>query len=111
MDQRLRVAVVGLGVGKAHVEAYRQLPEQFALVALCDRDQQRAREVAAAHGGPRVYGELDELCRAGDIDLFLGAFDAPEDLPARSHVWIEARVPWFHADEHLPQHPRSGLEG
>lgn len=58
-------------------------------------------------GTPLAY-ESDK--RAGQIDLFLGTFDTPEDLPARLHVWTEARIPWFHADEHLPRHPRSGLE-
>jgi hypothetical protein len=58
-------------------------------------------------GTPLTY-ESEE--RPGDVDLFLGAFDTPEKLPARSHVWTEARIPWFHADEHLPMHLGSGLE-
>lgn len=65
-----------------------------------------ARSFCAACGTPLAY-ESGE--RPSDIDLFLGAFDEPEKLPATAHVWTEARIPWFHADEHLPKHARSGL--
>ncbi|MCX7355553.1 MAG: hypothetical protein NTY59_12115 [Alphaproteobacteria bacterium] len=49
----------------------------------------------------------DGGCLCGAIDLFLGAFDAPEKLPATLHVWTSERVAWFHADEALPRYPRT----
>ena len=36
MSDRLRVAVVGLGVGFQHLSAYRELPDLFELAAVCD---------------------------------------------------------------------------
>ena len=55
---------------------------------------------AAACGTPLAY-ESGE--RPSDLDMFLGAFDEPEKLPATAHVWTEARIPWFHADQHSPR--------
>jgi predicted dehydrogenase len=96
MDQRLRVAVVGLGVGKSHVEAYQQLPEHFEVVAVCDHNLGRANEVAAAHGALRIYAELDDLCRANDVDLidlctppYLHFAQIQQALAAGKHVVCE----------------------
>lgn len=69
MNQRLRVAVVGGGVGKQHIEAFQQLPEQWEVVAVCDIDGARARELAAAYGLPRVATEIGQLCRMSDLDV------------------------------------------
>jgi hypothetical protein len=55
-------------------------------------------------GTPLAY-ETEE--RPGVIDMTLGAFDEPERLPATIHVWTEMRIPWFHADEHLPRYART----
>lgn len=67
--QRLRVAVVGAGIGRAHVRAYLALPERFELMALCDIDAARARAVADEHSIPRVAGDVAELCRIDELDV------------------------------------------
>ncbi|MEL6963172.1 MAG: Gfo/Idh/MocA family oxidoreductase [Pseudomonadota bacterium] len=46
MTDRLRVAVVGGGVGKQHIEAWQQLASLYDLVAFCDVDPGRAEQVA-----------------------------------------------------------------
>jgi predicted dehydrogenase len=69
MNERLRVAVVGSGIGRSHVEAYRRLPEQFELLALCDLDEARGRELAASYSIPRVVTDLDALCGMADLDV------------------------------------------
>jgi predicted dehydrogenase len=43
---RIGVAVAGGGVGRAHLAAYRALPDLFDIVAVCDLDAERARELA-----------------------------------------------------------------
>jgi predicted dehydrogenase len=68
-DQRLRVGVVGCNIGAEHVHAFKRLPEQFELLAVCDIDVGKARALAATHGVPRVAGELAELCRMDDLDV------------------------------------------
>lgn len=69
MDQRLRVAVVGGGVGKLHISAFKELPEQFEVAAFCDIDRAKAQAVAAEYGIPRVTTDIDELCGMDDLDV------------------------------------------
>jgi predicted dehydrogenase len=47
MKAPLRVAVVGAGIGRGHVEALREWPEHFDVRVVCDVDLERARAVAA----------------------------------------------------------------
>jgi predicted dehydrogenase len=67
--QRLRVAVVGAGIGRSHVLAYKALPDHFEVVALCDIDLDRARPIAEEHGVPRLVTDMAELCRIDDLDV------------------------------------------
>jgi len=65
---RLRVAVVGLGVGAAHVHAYTTLPEQFELVAVCDLDTRRAGKVCERLSLDTTGGSSGAN-RAGAVDI------------------------------------------
>ncbi len=69
MNQRLRVAVVGSGVGKQHISAFQQLPEQFEVMAICDIDVDKAQAAAADHNVPRVATDIVQLCRMDDLDV------------------------------------------
>ncbi|HNQ24485.1 MAG TPA: Gfo/Idh/MocA family oxidoreductase [Phycisphaerae bacterium] len=67
MNQPLRVAVIGGGhMGRHHVRVYSQLP-QCQLVAVVDKDLERARTLAEQHGGIAVTrladvpGKLDAV--------------------------------------------------
>ena len=62
MSEPLNVAIVGCGIGHMHAQAYRALPEQFRLVAVCDIDLPRARQFAALYDIPRMVDDLAELC-------------------------------------------------
>jgi predicted dehydrogenase len=96
MRNRLRVAVVGVGIGGAHVRAYRELSEQFEVVALCDLDLQRAQTVADANDIAVVTPHFDELCQRDDIDIvdlctppFLHFAQIQQALAAGKHVICE----------------------
>jgi predicted dehydrogenase len=69
MADKLRVAVVGCGIGKSHILAYRALPDQFEVLAICDVQEAKAREVATDYEIPRVFTDLAELCRVDDVDV------------------------------------------
>jgi predicted dehydrogenase len=69
MIERLRVAVVGGGVGSQHITAFQELPEQFEVVAICDIDAAKARGLAEAAHIPRVTTDIAELCRMDDLDV------------------------------------------
>ena len=59
--KRLRVGVVGAGVGRAHMEAFQALPEQYEVAALCDISPERLESVAEAAGIPERTQRLEDL--------------------------------------------------
>jgi predicted dehydrogenase len=69
MNDRLRVGVVGCGIGRDHVRAYQSLPDQFEVLAICDVVEASARELAEAHRIPRVSSDLSGLCGMDDLDV------------------------------------------
>lgn len=69
MAERLRVAVVGGGIGTFHLDAYTSLPELYEVVALCDIDRDKAQRLADTHGIPRITTDIADLCRIDDLDV------------------------------------------
>ena len=69
MTERLRVAVVGLGIGRSHLRGYAGVADRFDVAALCDIDRQRADEAAEEHGVSRVVTDFAEVCRMEDVDV------------------------------------------
>lgn len=69
MTVPLRVAVVGAGIGAAHVRGYKAVPERFEVAAICDIDAARARSLADEQAIGRVVTDFDELCRMDDLDV------------------------------------------
>lgn len=60
-----RVAIVGAGIGREHLAAYRALPQQFDVTVICDLDRARAQEIA---GEIPVETDLDAVL-ASDVDI------------------------------------------
>src|SRR5919202_2442691 len=69
MPERLRVAVVGGGIGTHHIKAYKSLPEMYDLVAICDIDRAKAEQVAAENTIPRITTDIADLCHMDDLDV------------------------------------------
>ena len=61
----LNVAVVGLGIGRAHIEAYRNLAGMFDVKGVCDLDAPRL----AASGVAWTTTRLQDLLDSREIDL------------------------------------------
>ena len=69
---RLRVAIVGAGIGAQHVAGFNANPDLFEVAVICDRDRARASALAAkvTAGSPDVHGDYDDaLLARGDIDV------------------------------------------
>ncbi len=66
---RFRVAVVGAGIGAAHVEGYRDNAEGYEVAAICDLDAARAGKLAASVPGAAVETSYDQVLARQDIDL------------------------------------------
>jgi predicted dehydrogenase len=95
MTKRLKVGVVGAGVGVNHITAFQELAELYSVEALCDINEARAEEVAAKHGIPRVLANFDDLLEL-DLDIIdictpssLHFEQASGALRAGRHVIVE----------------------
>ena len=70
MTQKIRVAVVGLGVGKGHLESYAKVKDRFEVVAVCDLDEAKAKSVAADFAIPHSTSRLADLLAGNDVDIY-----------------------------------------
>jgi predicted dehydrogenase len=68
-NPRLRVAIVGAGIGRSHARAYREVAERFDLRAICDIDVARAQTVADEFSIQKVVTDIAELCRDDELDV------------------------------------------
>ena len=96
---RLRVAIAGVGVGRQHLEAFRKLPLQFDVVALCDPNVERRDTVANEFGIARTTLGFDDLLAQDDIDVIdictpqsLHYLQVGAVLAANKHVICEKPV-------------------
>ncbi len=84
--ERVRVAIVGMGIGKVNGRAIDRHP-RGAIVALCDLYEDRMRQFAGELSHPvSFYTDYREVCRAPDVDaVFVGTpnqFHVPVALEA-----------------------------
>jgi predicted dehydrogenase len=66
--KRLKVGVVGSGIGASHIEGYQALPDLYEVAVLCDIDAARGAAVAGKLGIPATVARLEDLL-ARDLDL------------------------------------------
>ncbi len=99
MAEKLRVGLVGSGIGRSHAEGFQALPDRFELVAIGDINAARAKALADDYGIPRVVTSLENLCRMDDLDVidlctppFLHYPQVREVLAAGKHVICEKPV-------------------
>jgi predicted dehydrogenase len=93
----LRIGLVGVGAAAqvSHIPVLKRM-EDLELVALCDRDPEKASRVAQKFQVPRATGRLDDLLAIDEIDAidictpnFLHAPMATAALEAGKHVLCE----------------------
>ena len=70
MSAPMRVAVIGAGIGRAHIaEGYAALPDLFEVAALCDIDPVRLAAVGGSFRIPRLTASFAEVLAMADIDV------------------------------------------
>lgn len=69
MSPRYRVAVVGAGIGAAHLDGYLAWPDLFEPAVICDLNLPRAEALAAKAPGCAVSASLAEVLASPDIDV------------------------------------------
>lgn len=94
----LRVGIVGLGVGAAHADGYRRLPDEFAVVVVADFDAARV-EFVQGFTDAEAAGSLDDVLSRDDVDIvslatppFLHLDQIIATLQAGKHVVCEKPV-------------------
>src|SRR5690348_16436712 len=79
--RKVRVGIVGCGkIAVTHATALDAL-EEADFVACCDRDVDRARQMAAEHNVPHVFADAAELFASGLIDAALVCTPHPAHEP------------------------------
>ena len=95
MDEDLRVAVIGLGIGRRHVQAYQQL-EGVRVVALADVDESALAKARAEFSIPWASTDYRQVLSGDDVDAVsictpdrLHAEQILYALDAGKHVFCE----------------------
>ena len=92
---KIRVGVIGAGWGQLQLESFKRARD-YQVVALCDTDAARLKEIATKYKIDQTVADYRELIARNDIDLI--SIAAPPDchqamaqnvIDARKHVLIE----------------------
>lgn len=81
---RLKVGVVGIGIGRAHLEGYLALSDEVEVVALCDLDKTRLKAIGHEYNVPLQFADFDLLFQSGEIEAV--SICLPNNLHARACV-------------------------
>jgi len=63
----VRVGVVGLGIGRWHIESYLTIPD-VKVNALCDVDEEKLKSAAIRYGIAKVFTDYERFCQSDSID-------------------------------------------
>jgi predicted dehydrogenase len=67
-QHRLKVGVVGAGIGRHHLNGYQVLSNEVEVVALCDLNETRLNEIAHTYHVPQRYTDYQQLFASGEIE-------------------------------------------
>lgn len=66
-SDRVRVGIVGVGIGSVHAHAYSKLPN-VEIAALCDIDTARAEALADRYGVKNIYSDYEAMFAEAKLD-------------------------------------------
>ncbi len=92
MNKLIRVAIFGAGIGREHLEAYRQLPERFKVAVICDLDRDRAASIIQGQD-IRIETDAGAILSDPNIDLI--------DICLPPHLHFEMTRRALQADKHV----------
>ena len=67
--RRLRVGIVGAGIGAEHFQAYLALADRFEVRYVCDLDDARAAQAVSGRKAVTITRNLDQILADPEIDL------------------------------------------
>jgi predicted dehydrogenase len=96
--KKLKVGIIGLGVGEKHIAAYLSHPA-CEVVTLCDFSPEKLAEVGARHPGIELTVNADELLQDLEIDVVsIASYDnyhyqqIVQAIKAGKHVFVEKPI-------------------
>lgn len=71
MPDKLRIGIVGCGqiADKQHIPSFKRLKQKVALLAVCDRNESLAQEIARKHDVPGAYHDLSQMLSKERLDI------------------------------------------
>ena len=87
------VAVIGAGIGAAHLEGFANVVDRFTIKTLCDIDAGRADTVAKAYNELAVSTKIADVLADPQIDIV--------DVCLPPHLHFETCVKALHAGKHV----------
>lgn len=69
VENKLRVGIVGLGIGRAHASAFASLADRFEVLAFCDVNEAVARQLADEYNAPVSTHRFDTLLKMDELDV------------------------------------------
>ena len=88
----IKVAIIGAGIGREHLQGYLQLPKNFHVKFLCDLDEARAKEVAGSQD-IIVETDLGKVLDDEQLDLV--------DICLPPHLHLDAVLKSLAAGKHV----------
>lgn len=64
---KVRVGIIGIGIGRVHLEAYKKNPKAEVL-ALCDVREEEAKKLAEKYGVPYVFTDYKKMLEMDELD-------------------------------------------
>lgn len=93
--KRLKVGVIGLGVGEKHIEGYLNHPD-CDVVALCDFSEQKLNEIGAKYTSAKLTGKASEIFTDPEIDIIsIASYDnyhyeqVIQAIDNNKHIFVE----------------------
>lgn len=87
------VAIIGAGIGEQHLAGYRQLPDQFAVKAICDLNQDRARVITGGDNSIAIHTDSHAVLNDDAIDIV--------DICLPPHLHFDMTLAGLKAGKHV----------
>lgn len=92
-ENRLRVALIGLGIGRQHAAAYKAMADRFEITAVCTLNESQARAAAAEYGARYALTRFEDVLNLPDVDVV--------DICTPPHLHTEQSLAALAAGRHV----------
>ncbi len=105
-SEKLRVGIIGLGVGERHIRCYEAHP-RCEVTTLCDFDEKKLREVGDRHPGKRLVADAVNVLTDPEVDaVSIASFDDAHfehcklAIENGKHVYVEKPLCLYPEEAH-----------